>query len=82
MQKTISTQQYENFTTSRSERLDKTYDRFQISQLEIHCEVISQEDENLKLLRSLPSAWNNIALYHRNKYDLDKMECVMIGLTL
>ncbi|GKA90540.1 hypothetical protein Tco_0812410 [Tanacetum coccineum] len=37
--------------------LDKTYDRFQklISQLEIHGEVISQEDANLKLLRSLPS---------------------------
>ncbi|GJT64609.1 hypothetical protein Tco_1016089 [Tanacetum coccineum] len=48
---------------ARSEGLDKTYDRFQklISQLEIHGEVISQEDANLKLLRSLPSAWNNIA---------------------
>ncbi|GJY21711.1 ribonuclease H-like domain-containing protein [Tanacetum coccineum] len=30
-----------------------------------------QEDANLKLLRSLPSAWNNIALIMRNKYDLD-----------
>ncbi|GKB90835.1 hypothetical protein Tco_0963107 [Tanacetum coccineum] len=37
MQKTILKQQYENFTASRSEGLDKTYDRFQklISQLEI-----------------------------------------------
>ncbi|GJY78303.1 hypothetical protein Tco_0484104 [Tanacetum coccineum] len=53
--------------------LDKTYDRFQklISQLEIHGEVISQEDANLKLLRSLPSAWNNVALIMRNKADLD-----------
>ncbi|GJZ01959.1 hypothetical protein Tco_0519920 [Tanacetum coccineum] len=43
---------YENFTASRSERLDKTYDRFKklIRQLEIHGEVISQEDVNLKLL--------------------------------
>ncbi|GJZ97595.1 putative ribonuclease H-like domain-containing protein, partial [Tanacetum coccineum] len=73
MQKTILKQQYENFTASRSEGLDKTYDRFQklISQLEIHGEVISQEDANLKLLRSLPSAWNNIALIMRNKADLD-----------
>ncbi|GJU34375.1 ribonuclease H-like domain-containing protein [Tanacetum coccineum] len=73
MQKTILKQQYENFTTSRSKGLDKTYDRFQklISQLEIHGEVISQEDANLKLLRSLPSAWNNIALIMRNKADLD-----------
>ncbi|GKF33202.1 putative ribonuclease H-like domain-containing protein, partial [Tanacetum coccineum] len=44
-----------------------------ISQLEIHGEVISQEDENLKLLRSLPSAWNNIALIMRNKYDIDTL---------
>ncbi|GKA42347.1 hypothetical protein Tco_0735007 [Tanacetum coccineum] len=38
MQKTILKQQYENFTASRSEGLNKTYDRFQklISQLEIH----------------------------------------------
>ncbi|GJR23824.1 hypothetical protein Tco_0972351 [Tanacetum coccineum] len=49
--------------------------RFQklISQLEIYGEVISQEDENLKLLRSLPLAWNNIALIMRNKSDLDTL---------
>ncbi|GKE00668.1 hypothetical protein Tco_1388651, partial [Tanacetum coccineum] len=75
IQKTILKQQYENFTASRSEGLDKIYDRFQklISQLEIHGEVISQEDTNLKLLRSLPSAWNNIALIIRNKADLDEL---------
>ncbi|GJS27989.1 ribonuclease H-like domain-containing protein [Tanacetum coccineum] len=57
------------------EGLDKTYDRFQklISQLEIHGEVISQEDANLKLLRSLPLAWNNISLIMRNKSDLDTL---------
>ncbi|GJR99260.1 hypothetical protein Tco_0315769, partial [Tanacetum coccineum] len=50
MQKTILKQQYENFTASRSEGLDKTYDRFQklINQLEIHGKVISQEDANMK----------------------------------
>ncbi|GKB10384.1 hypothetical protein Tco_0844307 [Tanacetum coccineum] len=75
MQKIILKQQYENFAASRSEGLDKTYDRFQklISQLEIHGEVISQEDENLKLLRSLPSDRNNIALIMRNKSDLDTL---------
>ncbi|GJS22346.1 hypothetical protein Tco_0450978 [Tanacetum coccineum] len=75
MQKTILKQQYENFTASRSKGLDETYDRFQklISQMEIHGEVISQEDANLKLLRSLPSAWNNIALIMRNKSDLDTL---------
>ncbi|GJY03896.1 hypothetical protein Tco_0369836 [Tanacetum coccineum] len=35
--------------------------------------VISQEDANLKLLRSLPSAWNNIALIMRNKSGLDTL---------
>ncbi|GJW69480.1 hypothetical protein Tco_0123904 [Tanacetum coccineum] len=49
MQKTILKQQYENFTESRFEGLDKTYDR------------------------SLPLAWNNIALIMRNKSDLDTM---------
>nr|GFA19027.1 hypothetical protein [Tanacetum cinerariifolium] len=36
-------------------------------------EVTSQEDANLKLLRSLPSAWNNIVLIMRNKSDLDTL---------
>ncbi|GKA37886.1 hypothetical protein Tco_0724451 [Tanacetum coccineum] len=75
MQKTILKQQYKNFAASRSEGLDKTCDMFQklISKLEIHGEVIFQEDTNLKLLRSLPSAWNNIALIMRNKSDLDTL---------
>ncbi|GJW41403.1 hypothetical protein Tco_0067248 [Tanacetum coccineum] len=75
MQKTILKQNYENFAVSSQEGLDKTYDRFQklISQLDIHGEVISQEDANLKLLRSLPSAWNNISLIMRNKFDLDTL---------
>ncbi|GKA06731.1 ribonuclease H-like domain-containing protein [Tanacetum coccineum] len=73
MQKTILKQQYENFTALRFEGLDKTYDRFQklINQLEIHGGVISQKDANLKLLRSLLLAWNNISLIMRNKSDLD-----------
>ncbi|GJQ91697.1 hypothetical protein Tco_0002836 [Tanacetum coccineum] len=54
MQKTILKQQYENFAASRSEGLDKTYDRFQklISQLEIHGEVVSQEDANMNVSES------------------------------
>ncbi|GJY93364.1 hypothetical protein Tco_0509146 [Tanacetum coccineum] len=75
MQKTILKQNYENFAASSQEGLDKNYDRFQklISQFKIHGEVISQEDATLKLLRSLPSAWNNIALIMRNKSDLDTL---------
>ncbi|GJT02055.1 putative ribonuclease H-like domain-containing protein [Tanacetum coccineum] len=54
-----------------SKRIQKTilkqnYENFAAS-------IISQKDANLKLLRSLPSAWNNIALIMRNKYDLDTL---------
>ncbi|GKD41080.1 hypothetical protein Tco_1261287, partial [Tanacetum coccineum] len=60
MQKTILKQNYENFVESSQEGLDKTYVRFQklISQLEIHGEIISQEDANLKLLRNKSSSTN------------------------
>nr|GEY97597.1 hypothetical protein [Tanacetum cinerariifolium] len=75
MHKTILKQQYENFIASRSKGLDKTYDRFQklISQLELNGEVISHEDANMKLLRSLPPTWNNIVLIMRNKPDIETL---------
>ncbi|GKA45792.1 hypothetical protein Tco_0738588 [Tanacetum coccineum] len=55
--------------------LDQTYDRLKklISQLEIHGETISQEDVNLKLLRSLPSEWKTHTLIWRNKPDLEDL---------
>nr|GEZ93871.1 ribonuclease H-like domain-containing protein [Tanacetum cinerariifolium] len=43
------------------------------SQLELNGEVISQEDANMKLLRSLLPAWNNIALIMRNKPDIETL---------
>nr|GEZ46674.1 ribonuclease H-like domain-containing protein [Tanacetum cinerariifolium] len=75
MHQTILKQQYENLIASRSKGLDKTYDRFQnlISQLELNGEVISHEDANMKLLRSLPLAWNNIALIIRNKPGIETL---------
>ncbi|GJV93701.1 hypothetical protein Tco_1541514, partial [Tanacetum coccineum] len=59
----------------RSEGLNQTYDRLQklISQLEILGETISQEDMNLKFLRSLPSEWKTHILIWRNKLDLDTL---------
>ncbi|GJY43774.1 ribonuclease H-like domain-containing protein [Tanacetum coccineum] len=42
-----------------------------VSQLAILGENISQEDLNLKFLRSLPSEWNNHVVVWRNKPDLD-----------
>ncbi|GJZ14639.1 ribonuclease H-like domain-containing protein [Tanacetum coccineum] len=64
VKKTLLKQQYENFNRNSSEGLNQIYDRLQklISQLEIHGETISQEDLNLKLLRSLPSDWKTHTL--------------------
>ncbi|GJZ82771.1 hypothetical protein Tco_0647944 [Tanacetum coccineum] len=52
-----------------------TFNRLQkiISQLAILGENISQEDLNLKFLRSLPSEWNTHVVVWRNKPDLDIM---------
>ncbi|GJZ03818.1 hypothetical protein Tco_0537093, partial [Tanacetum coccineum] len=44
-----------------------------ISQLVILGETISQEDMNLKFLRSLPSEWKTHTLIWRNKPDLDTL---------
>nr|GEX81034.1 hypothetical protein [Tanacetum cinerariifolium]GEY06144.1 hypothetical protein [Tanacetum cinerariifolium]GEY06147.1 hypothetical protein [Tanacetum cinerariifolium] len=69
VQKTLLKQQYENFSGSSSEILDQIYDRLQklISQLEILGESLSQEDINLKFLRSLPIEWRTHTLIWRNK---------------
>nr|GEY36608.1 hypothetical protein [Tanacetum cinerariifolium] len=42
-----------------------------VSQLEIHGVSLSQEDVNLKFLRSLPSEWKTHTLIWRNKMDLE-----------
>nr|GEV14009.1 hypothetical protein [Tanacetum cinerariifolium] len=42
------------------------------SRLEIRGETISQEDINLKFLRSLPSEWKTHTLIWRNKADLEE----------
>ncbi|GJT96363.1 hypothetical protein Tco_1091881 [Tanacetum coccineum] len=44
-----------------------------VSQLAILGEIISQEDLNLKYLRSLPSEWNTHVVVWRNKHDQDTM---------
>nr|GEU87486.1 hypothetical protein [Tanacetum cinerariifolium] len=42
-----------------------------VSQLEIHGVSLSQEDVNLKFLRSLPSEWKTYTLIWQNKTDLE-----------
>ncbi|GJX59116.1 ribonuclease H-like domain-containing protein [Tanacetum coccineum] len=56
----------ETLELAKESRLQKL-----ISQLEIQGEVITQEDMNLKLLRSLPSEWKTHALIWRNKQEIE-----------
>nr|GEY41433.1 hypothetical protein [Tanacetum cinerariifolium] len=74
VQKTLLKQQFENFTGSSYENSDQIHDRLQklVSQLEIHRVSLSQEDVNLKFLRSLPSEWKTHTLIWRNKVDLEE----------
>ncbi|GKA15736.1 hypothetical protein Tco_0695483 [Tanacetum coccineum] len=73
-QKNLLKQQYENFVASSTEVIKQTYERLQklISQLEMHGEVISQEDINQKFLKrnkpeietlSLDDLFNNLKAY-------------------
>nr|GFA39564.1 hypothetical protein [Tanacetum cinerariifolium] len=73
VQKTLLKQKYENFSGSSSKILDQIHDRIQkiISQLKIIGESLSQEDINLKFLRSLPSKWRTHTMIWRNKADLE-----------
>nr|GEU95985.1 hypothetical protein [Tanacetum cinerariifolium] len=66
---------YENFNAPSTESLDSMFNRLQniVSQLAILGEHISQEDLNLKFLRSLPSGWNTHVVVWRNKHDLNTM---------
>ncbi|GJR46382.1 ribonuclease H-like domain-containing protein [Tanacetum coccineum] len=74
-QKTLLKQMYENFSAPSTESLDSIFNRLQkiVSQLAILGENISQEDLNLKFLRSLPSEWNTHVVVWRNKPNLDTM---------
>ncbi|GJT97657.1 ribonuclease H-like domain-containing protein, partial [Tanacetum coccineum] len=74
-QKTLLKQMYENFSALSTKSLDSIFNRLQkiVSQLSILSENISQEDLNLKFLRSLPSEWNNHVVVWRNKPDLNTM---------
>ncbi|GJR69225.1 ribonuclease H-like domain-containing protein [Tanacetum coccineum] len=74
-QKTLLKHMYENFSTPSTESLDSIFNRLQkiVSQLAILNENISQEDLNLKFLRSLPSEGNTHVMVWRNKPDLDTM---------
>ncbi|GJT20486.1 retrovirus-related pol polyprotein from transposon TNT 1-94 [Tanacetum coccineum] len=73
--KTLLKQMYENFSDLSTESRDSIFNRLQkiVSQLAILGKNISQEDLNLKFLRSLPSEWNTHVVVWRNKPNLDTM---------
>ncbi|GKB75237.1 hypothetical protein Tco_0942132 [Tanacetum coccineum] len=70
--KTLLKKQYENFTASSIEVIEQTYERLQklISQLEMHGEVIPQEEINQKFLRSLSQEWTMHTIMWRNKPEI------------
>nr|GEU75579.1 hypothetical protein [Tanacetum cinerariifolium] len=72
VKKILLKKQYENFSGSSSKSLHQIHNRLQklSSQLKILGESLSQEDINLKFLRSLPSEWRTHTLIWRNKVDL------------
>ncbi|GJV31144.1 retrovirus-related pol polyprotein from transposon TNT 1-94 [Tanacetum coccineum] len=74
-QKNLLKQQYENFAASSSEVIEQTYERLQklISQLEMHGEVIPQEDINQKFLRSLSQEWTMHTIVWRNKPEIETL---------
>ncbi|GJW26112.1 putative ribonuclease H-like domain-containing protein [Tanacetum coccineum] len=84
MQKAVFKQQFEAFKISNSEGLEKGYDRFQqlLSQLEAHGAEVSTEDANHKFLRSLPSAWSNLAMTMRTNPEIDNYLLMICTITL
>ncbi|GJZ61900.1 putative ribonuclease H-like domain-containing protein [Tanacetum coccineum] len=58
-----------------TESLEKGYDRFQklLSQLDALGASVSDEDANHKFLRSLPPAWDSLAMTMRTKKNIDTL---------
>nr|GEU35945.1 putative ribonuclease H-like domain-containing protein [Tanacetum cinerariifolium] len=83
VQKTLLKQQYEKFSGTSSESLYQIHDRLQklISELEILGESLSQEDINMKFLRSLPSEWQTHTLIWRNKADLEDQISAILSVS-
>nr|GEX21510.1 putative ribonuclease H-like domain-containing protein [Tanacetum cinerariifolium] len=73
-QKTLLKQLYKNFSATSTE-FDLIFNRLLkiVSKLAVLGIFISQEDLNMKFLRSLPSKWNTYVVVWRNKADLDTM---------
>ncbi|GJR15710.1 putative ribonuclease H-like domain-containing protein [Tanacetum coccineum] len=66
---------YKNAKTLITEVIEQTYEMLQklISQLEMHGEVIPQEDINQKFLRSLSQEWTMYTIMWRNKPEIETL---------
>ncbi|GJV74842.1 putative ribonuclease H-like domain-containing protein [Tanacetum coccineum] len=61
--------------TTQQNSLEKGYDRFQklLSQLDALGASVSDEDANHKFLRSLPPAWDSLAMTMKTKKNIDTL---------
>ncbi|GJX80800.1 hypothetical protein Tco_0328949 [Tanacetum coccineum] len=66
---------FNTYKDANTEVIKQTYERLQkiISQLEMHGEVISQEDINQKFLRSLSQDWTMHTIMWRNKPEIETL---------
>ncbi|GJR36862.1 uncharacterized mitochondrial protein-like protein [Tanacetum coccineum] len=66
---------FNTYKDANTEVIEQTYERLQklISQLEMHGEVISQEDINQKFLRSLSQEWTMHTIVWRNKPKIETL---------
>nr|GEU33496.1 hypothetical protein [Tanacetum cinerariifolium] len=81
-QKNLLKQQYKNFAASNTKVIEQTYKRLQkqISQLEMHGEVIPQEEINQKFLRSLSQEWTMHTIMWRNKLEIETLINIAQGV--
>nr|GEZ06814.1 ribonuclease H-like domain-containing protein [Tanacetum cinerariifolium] len=73
---TLRTRSHLLVSETRDQRLQKL-----ISQLEILGESLSQEDINMKFLRSLPLEWRTHTLIWRNKADLEDQISAVLSVS-
>nr|GEW12053.1 retrovirus-related Pol polyprotein from transposon TNT 1-94 [Tanacetum cinerariifolium] len=73
--KNLLKRKYKNFATSSTEVIKQTYERLQklTSQLEMHGEVIPQEEINQNFLRSLLQEWIMHTIVWRNKPEIETL---------
>ncbi|GKB33948.1 hypothetical protein Tco_0873349 [Tanacetum coccineum] len=76
MQKNLLKKAIRDSLLSDQGRSNSAYERFMhiISMLELYDAKVSQEDANLKFLRSLPSVWHVVATMIRGQPGLDELD--------